>query len=42
MLLLLTNSPKPKDSSFAIIKDKDKQQILIFKKLEPANFDMSE
>ena len=29
-----TNSPKPKDSSFTIIKEKEKQQILTFKKIE--------
>ena len=32
-----TSSPKPKGSSFTVINDKEKQQILTFKKLEPAN-----
>lgn len=32
-----TSSPKPKESSFTIIKDKDKGQILTFKKLKWAD-----
>ena len=30
-----TNRPKPKDSSFTIITNKDKKQIFKFKELEP-------
>lgn len=36
-LLCPTRSPKPKDSSFTLINDKEQQQILTFMKLEPAN-----
>lgn len=32
-----TNSPKPQDSSFNIINDKEKQQIVVFKELKQAN-----
>ena len=35
-----TNSPKAEYSSFTIIKDKDKQQIPTFNKMEPAFLDM--
>lgn len=31
-------SLKPTDSSFIAIHDKDRQQILTFKELEPSNF----
>lgn len=31
-----TNCPKPEDSSFILRNDKEKLQIFIFKKLEPA------
>ena len=31
-----TNSPKPKESSFSVINDKEKQRILTCKKLETA------
>lgn len=31
-----TNSLKPKDSSLAIINDKEKQKMMTLKKLEPA------
>lgn len=33
----LTNSPKPKDSSFTIVNNKEKQHVLMFKKLEPGH-----
>lgn len=33
-LFCLTNSPKPRNIQFTIIKDKKEQQILIFEKLE--------
>lgn len=33
----LTNSPKPKDFLLTVINVKEKQHILTFKKLEPAN-----
>lgn len=32
-----TNIPKTKDSSFTVMNDKEKQHILKFKKLKPAN-----
>ena len=32
-----TDSPKPKDSSVTVIPDEEKQQILTFKKPQPAN-----
>lgn len=32
-----SNSPKSKDSSITARNDKEKQRLLIFKKLEPAN-----
>ena len=33
-----TNSVKPKDSSFTVINEKEKQQILTFKNQEPAKY----
>lgn len=36
-LLYKTFSSKPKDFLFAITNDREKQKILTFKKLEPAN-----
>ena len=35
----LTNSPKPKNSAFTVTNDKEKQQILTHKKLEPVSID---
>lgn len=32
-----TTSPKPEDSSFTIMEDKEKQQMLKFKKMVSAN-----
>ena len=32
-----TTTSIPKDSSFTVMNEKEKQQILTFKKLEPAN-----
>ena len=34
-----TNSPKPKNSAFTVTNDKEKQQILTHKKLEPVSID---
>lgn len=39
LLLLPSTSLKPKDSSSAITDDKERQQILTFKKLEPVIVD---
>ena len=33
------NSPKPKNSAFTVTNDKEKQQILTHKKLEPVSID---
>ena len=37
MLICPANSPEPNNFSLATINDKEKEQILVFKKLEPAN-----
>ncbi len=39
VLFCPSNSPKPKDVLFIILHDKEKQQILTFENLEPANVD---
>ena len=36
VLFCLTNSPKPKDIEFTIMYDKEKHQMIITEKAEPA------
>lgn len=37
-LIMMSNSPVPKDIPFTVISDDKKQQMHAFDKLEPANF----